>query len=101
MYAHPTGVAVALIVTLYVPFVVFAVISGEPSAAGWAMLSGVAVLKNLMIGGRGSLSSRRVADGADPGRNRVRGSPGGGRGADGDHVLRGGDERRPGDCTGV
>ncbi|MFI6833104.1 FUSC family protein [Kribbella sp. NPDC050241] len=52
VYARRTGVAVVLIVTLYVPVVVFAVISGEPSVAGWAMLSGVAVFQNLMLGGR-------------------------------------------------
>ena len=45
-------VAVVLIVTLYVPVVVFAVISGEPSVSAWAMIAGVAVLQNLMFGGR-------------------------------------------------
>ena len=52
VYAHRTRIAVVLIVTLHVPVVVCAAISGEPSVAGWALLSGIAVFQNLMLGGR-------------------------------------------------
>jgi hypothetical protein len=45
-------VAVAVVMIVSVPFVVFAAISGEVAAASWAVLGGVAVVSNFLIGGR-------------------------------------------------
>ena len=50
--ARRTVVAVAAIVILSVPFVVFAAISGQATAASWAALGGAVALMNLIIGGQ-------------------------------------------------
>jgi hypothetical protein len=47
-----TVVAVAAVVILSVPFVVFGAISGEVAAATWAVLGGVVVVSNFLLGGR-------------------------------------------------
>jgi hypothetical protein len=46
-----TVLAVEVILILLVPFVVFAVISGQATAASWAPMGGVVGLMNLTIGG--------------------------------------------------
>ena len=50
--ARRTAIAVALVLILCVPFAVFAVISGQVAASSYALLTGIATLASLMIGGR-------------------------------------------------
>ena len=50
--ARRTLIGVALVLILCVPFAVFAVISGQVAASSWALLTGIATLASLMIGGR-------------------------------------------------
>ena len=54
--ARRTVVAVAAIVILSVPFVVFAVISGQGAASSFATLGGATALTNLIYGGRSLIS---------------------------------------------
>jgi len=50
--ARRTVIAVAVVAGLYVPFVVFAVVSGEVAASSFALMGGIAAVMSFLIGGR-------------------------------------------------